>query len=854
MSSVTTAVHPDKETVYYQGSLAQMQTRQFSTINRDNVTFLEIIKNEPRKQSYTDTKEFDAKLSKFPFLSNKFIYKKVIDDARVIPDDIVIKNRMDEYFSPRFYKNVHRLYQNAPLYFDYLFSSEGITEQRHKQYSIYIYTLCLIEYVMKHYTSNDFKLINGHQLYYDWALPKYSEHISYIIKGPLSKSSSIKIDFKKHYASIMNPSNVEGDMTPVLQLASLQNLDARLTQLFTFLSKMNNAYDKLKDEARTYNLIIRSLHARCYNEPTLNDTFVVDLRGSDFGNTTDALHGGAKMDTVVTGIADISSRLSIHKLQELFSNYSRFRIVSLTVDSSLYTIPLDGVNTVNVVFQGIQLATRSVTVIGDNNSDPTVNPTNLTTIGTFTHNPINHTYEFTSLVDTNTYDVTKVRVTDARIYLAINGLPIPAVRLSSQLIPTDMYNVSVRHTKGRATSLPGVVDTVLYICYGLTDMDRVFLKKDHGFMSYGNSIVYIGAHASKLLSRFKNGNLYVYTSKPLDLIYAGAGGNASIFADDTEHIWDGSQKGLIGIEDFPDDPNQRESVFAMMRSDSVINGALPSGTWTEHDMWLSLFSIIVPNDGTYIGSETAPSIVKSGAIEYTHALFLHVSSTGEPKNVRVIDINLLNIETDNLPQFEIATRSNDPVIADIYFKYKSAPGNATINNILVTTSVVKGDIVKCLFVHDDYLVTNGGALYRELYYTDDWKWYPGVCYLPPEDEIPDLFTTDDDFQYIPLNYNHYDTTTHVLSISTFVPLLITQDVARNTVLIDDYVNITGTGDTSIELIDMNNATKFPGIIYHMGSITALKLESEELPSIHYDTSYVCASSFNDVFNMQLEFS
>ena len=854
MSSVTTAVHPDKETVYYQGSLAQMQSRQFSTINRDNVTFLEIIKNEPRKQSYTDTKEFDTKLSKFPFLSNKFIYKKVIDDARVIPDDIVIKNRMDEYFSPRFYKNIHRLYQNAPLYFDYLFSSEGITEQRHKQYSVYIYTLCLIEYIMKHYTSNDFKLINGHQLYYDWALPKYSEHISYIIKGPLSKSSSIKIDFKKHYASIMNPSNVEGDMTSVLQLASLQNLDTRLTQLFTFLSKMNNAYDKLKDEARTYNLIIRSLHAKCYNEPTLNDTFVVDLRGSDFGNTTDALHGGAKMDTVVTGIADISSRLSIHKLQELFSNYSRFRIVSLTVDSSLYNIPLDGVNTVNVVFQGIQLASRSVTVIGDNNSDPTVNPTNLTTIGTFTHNPINHTYEFTSLVDTNTYDMTKVRVTDARIYLAINGSPIPAVRLSSQLIPTNMYNVSVRHTKGRTTSLPGAVDTVLYMYYGLTDIDRVFLKKDHGFMTHGDIIIYVGEQASKLLSSFINGDVYPYTSKPLNLIYAGGGANAGAFADDTEHIWDGTQEGLTDMENFPPDRNQRESVFAMMRSGSAINGTLPSGTWTEHDMWLSLFSIIVPNDGTYIGSTTAPSIIKSGAIEYTHVLFLHVSSTGIPKGMRVVDINLLDIETDDDPQFEIVNRSTDSVIADLYFKYKSAPEDTTFNSIVITTSIIKGDIVKCLFIHDDYKITTGGALYRELYYTDAWNWYPGVCYLPPEDEIPDMFTTDDEFQYIVLTNNGYDPTTRMLSMSTFVPLLITQDVARNTVIIDDYVNIAGTGDTSIELIDVNGATKLPGTIYHMGSITALKLESDELPNIYYDTSYVCASSFNDVFNMQLEFS
>ena len=101
MSSVSTAVGPDKETVYFQGSLTQMQANKFTEIAKDNVTFLQIIQNEPTRQSYTDSKEFNAIISKYSFLSNKFIYKKVIDDARVIPDDIVIKNRMDEYYSTR---------------------------------------------------------------------------------------------------------------------------------------------------------------------------------------------------------------------------------------------------------------------------------------------------------------------------------------------------------------------------------------------------------------------------------------------------------------------------------------------------------------------------------------------------------------------------------------------------------------------------------------------------------------------------------------------------------------------------------------------------------------------------------
>lgn len=439
MSSVTTAVHPDKESVYFQGSLTQMQARQYANINRDNVTFLEIVKSEPRKQSYTDTAEFDSIIGKYPFLSNKFIYKKVIDDARVIPDNLVMKNRMDEYFSPRFYKNLLRLYQNSPLYFDHLFSREGVADQRHKQYSVYIYTLCLIEYIMKHYDSNDFKLIDSYQLYYDWALPKYSEHISYIIKGPLSKSSSIKIDFKKHYATIMNPSNVEGDMTPVLQLASLQNLDSKLTQFFLMVSKMNNAYDKLKDEARTYNLVIRARNTKCYNDPLLNNTFVIDLRGSDFGETDYAVQSTASLNTTVTTSIDLSSRLSLHKLQELFTKYSRFRIVSLNVNRELYNVKLDTLDSVNIFIDGISMSSRTVNVInGPDSIDEALDSFNIP--GAFMLST-NNIVKFDPFIDVTTYNPEKVRVTDARLYLIHNGKPLSAKLFNVTASSSTLYNV-----------------------------------------------------------------------------------------------------------------------------------------------------------------------------------------------------------------------------------------------------------------------------------------------------------------------------------------------------------------------------------------------------------------------------
>ena len=591
MSSVTTAVHPDKDSVYFQGSLTQMQARQNANINRDNVTFLEIVKNEPRKQSYVDTTEFDAIIGKFPFLSNKFIYKKVIDDARVIPDDMVIKNRMDEYFSPRFYKNILRMYQNAPLYFDYLFSREGINEQRHKQYSVYIYTLCLIEYVMKHYDSNDFKLINGYQLFYDWALPKYSEHISYIIKGPLSKSSSIKIDFKKHYATIMNPANVEGDMTQTLQLASLQNLDTKLDAILRFVMEMPNVYVKVPDHARTYNLIVRSRNVKSYNEPTLNNTFVLDLRGCDFGETTEALQRAATLNTVVTSSIDISSRLSIHKLQELFARYSRFRIVSLNVNNELYRLALDSLNGVDVVFRGVEIASRSVTLASETTESTAVQNTHLSCLGEFEENAQKHIYSFKPFVDINTYDPTKVRVTDARIYLSRNGKPLSAITVSGTLNTRNMYNCEFISNK---LPLPNAVAAGFAKTYFYTMNERIEDIEECGVLKLSNALAYLDEGSETNVRAFVNNGTLLFESEPYTG-YLAADGSIDLSSSDTPvdlSEWDGSAVSLGNILKTANGNMAYEgSIVIPCSSNNIYHYEGDNGIWTHRDFIYSVFAI-----------------------------------------------------------------------------------------------------------------------------------------------------------------------------------------------------------------------------------------------------------------------
>lgn len=853
MSSVNTAVHPDKETVYYQGSLAQMQARQFSNINRDNVTFLEIVKAEPRKQSYTDTTEFDERLSKFSFLSNKFIYKKVIDDARVIPDDIVIKNRMDEYFSPRFYKNIQRLYQNAPLYFDYLFSREGIAEQRHKQYSVYIYTLCLIEYIMKHYGSNDFKVIKDNQLYYDWALPKYSEQVSYIIKGPLSKSSSIKIDFKKHYGTIMNPSNVEGDMTQTLQLASLQNLDIKLNSLLRFLENMPNPYDKLADSARTYNLIIRSLNTKCYNEPTLNNTFVIDLRGSDFGETSEALQKTANLNTVVSSSIDISSRLSIHKLQELFNRYSRFRIVSLSVGNELYKMALDSINMVQVVFHGVEVASRSVMLVGDNINNEPMSTQYLTTVGTFSNNPVKRAYEFKSLVDTNTYDSSKVRVTDARIYLSINGTPLNANYISTKLDKQKLYNVTM--TKRSRTSTIGAKNASIVSHYQLNYADEPIQLNPSCYIMIDNLLVYTN-NPRQLIGAFNNNTPYLYESKPLSVYTSVNMMNSATLQD-----WNGHSDTLQDILNEITDPSMwdendklKSSVIIPFSNNAyvAVNGNdIPS----EIDIFYSLLAITRPD----LSELFAPITMADNTLPIPgNYLVMRLTASGE------YDINIINqamfpsnnINGAGLSIVVNATNNKHPKLD---CSFNDSLGIAHTFNIFQTIAV--GDTIKVVGYqtnNPDSLIHYTGVIgsFQQLNGTDVYgypiNWQYDILFTPSFEQLSRIFTPHYQWSIFDMTVDAYTPINRLLSINAHSPILDINNITKGNTVIMDKIELTNYGDTDLVIIDTNTTSMLRSAVTYYGELTIMS--NINMPTIYKEDDYTCGVYQSDLFNMQVEFS
>ena len=857
MASINTAVQPDKESVYYQGSLAQMQARQFTNINRDNITFMEIIKNEPRKQSYIDTTEFDARLSKFTFLSNKFIYKKVIDDARVIPEDIVIKNRMDEYFSPRFYKNIQRLYQNAPAYFDYIFSREGIAEQRHKQYSVYIYTLCLIEYTIKHYNTDDFRLIKGYQLYYDWALPKYSEHVSYIIKGPLSKSSTIKIDFKKHYSTIMNPSNVEGDLTPTLQLASLQNLDSKLTLLSKFLEVQDNSYDKLKDEARTYNLLISALSVKYYNEPTLNDTIVIDLRGSDFGNVGNAINKTPTLDSTITFGTDISSRLSIHKLQELFNDYTRLRVPSFSVDMNLYKAPLDWYTQIQLYIKGVQLSSRSVSL---HDKGKRIDDDGLVIPGSFTVDPSKKTYNFTPTTDVITYDNKKVRVTDARIYLLHNGTPLNAYYTRTELLPENTYNVIYKYTIPPSVAAQ---EATLYSFFKYDPLSGIYPVQENLIDISGNLIY--KENIDNAVRRVLNGQINTYNINPFTLTMVEDGTPVSY----KTHSWDIASEDAFretirkaGINLGADDKLD-SSIFIVLNAEDALEGYaykynadLTGRIWGIEDYYRSIFTVYESVTDSVFKYSSLDTVHGYPGISFTDPIFTIFIYDPISSENRIYTYNYSIY--DDIAYFGLKFNNDRWLDVDGYTddgnRYPYARDEIDIRTTDIITVLTYNDKGYSLENLQAKRIRYTKHLGSESGMTGSWHVGPCLVHLPPLNKVGCLFSNtltpwfDLRLSTVPMDKRLIIAYT----INKGIPMLSLYKYTQPVMMYDGDI-INGDEFKLINITDKHKGYKHTDLqISSWNGITILN--TLYFVELDIRTNYFAEYEYYDPFNLTLEFS
>ena len=482
--SISTALSPDKESVYFQGSLTQVQSRHYSNINRDNLTFLDFIKNYPKKQSYDDLTDFTEEINKHSFLPNSYLFSKVINDARVIPNDKFFKEILDEYSSPRIFENFVNIYNNSPDFFVRLF---GDTTSRglYNEYLLYIYCLCMIQYIMKYHEKEQFKLIKMNEYYYNWALPKYSNHIDFIITGPLLSASKVAINFREHYKTIMNPINIEGDIVSTLQLTSLQNLDTRLNELLSALLARENSFNKLPDEARKYSLNINSLNVVIYNDSTRNNTSVIDLKNSDFGDTQHVFDKEFKFSDKINEKENISSISSLNKLQELFQHYSLISVKSFIVNKNIYIARLDQLSNIALNFDGMNISSRNISVM--NSPVGREKPGCFQITGKFKENDLN-TYIFVPDNEYISYYPDKVRITNALLYLTSNNEPIFSQRMITDINLNNTYNCLINiSSKVDLLDDRSILPATLYE-FSKLDFQNKVVPDDYSFISINNCI------------------------------------------------------------------------------------------------------------------------------------------------------------------------------------------------------------------------------------------------------------------------------------------------------------------------------------------------------------------------------
>lgn len=424
----------NKESIYYQGSLTEIQSRQIQEINADE-TFFSAHKSKPKTQSYYDTSEFDSIMERFPFFTNKILYRKIIEDSRVLPYDHMFANRIDQEYTTTMYENFLNIYKNSPMFFDKLFGEEGKKSRLYVRYQLYIYLLQMLDYIITHYDSEEFKgLFRDHELYHNWALNKYSPQIKYLLIGPLSKSSAIRLDFQKHYNHLMSSSNVEGDLTQNLQLETLHNLDVKTYDINANLLRRANVFEKTPDYAKSYTIILHSknIDSKYLDE---NKNLIFDLNTVDFGDTTnDNLPATLENMTEIRTSGVVTSRLAIKKLQEIFNQYSRFKVFKLLIYKKMFRTDLTTLKNVCLNFEGIQLSERNVYVNED--------VARLRVYGSCKSFD-DYFYEFTPNNEFLCYRPQRAQVKNCYIYLTNGNSAISAYEPSFSVPYINVYNYPI---------------------------------------------------------------------------------------------------------------------------------------------------------------------------------------------------------------------------------------------------------------------------------------------------------------------------------------------------------------------------------------------------------------------------
>ena len=282
-------------------------------------------------------------------LEFQVLFRKFIDDARVLPFDEIFMNDIEKIFKDKYKKHLNNIYKNAPSYYSKITESNEIFEI----YTLWFLCILIIDY------SNEESLKN-YRIKNDlmkWILPRRDPNIKFFIIGPL-QNQVIRNDFITHYRNIMNAQNSISDITSYQQLSSLQTLNIALDEFKIDFKNNPNVYNKVPNQIKAFTININS---KDIDFDIINDMTTMNCSNLDIGDVSDTNIKAKYNELILNDSLKVqNSKIPLKKFETLLNRYDRFKLTKFEIDNKAFDTKLDTFENCYIVFDGIYVNERTI--------------------------------------------------------------------------------------------------------------------------------------------------------------------------------------------------------------------------------------------------------------------------------------------------------------------------------------------------------------------------------------------------------------------------------------------------------------------------------------------------------------
>lgn len=351
--------------------------------------------------------DFTAKFPMMKFVEHDLLAEQIVVDARTLPSIPAVNAIVSEYFEQHLKINLVNIYINAPAFFEKHFISDPLGfELYQKYYYLISFIKCMSEKLTDSVFQTTYKLTEINS----WIASRRDPNIDYILVGP-TENTVFDINFEEHYNALISSSTSMADIVRYQQLTTSQTTSNDVLNILSFLQTNPNTYYKNPDEAKKYTLNIDSSRDVIIDVDKDNN-LLFDCGYVNFGDTTEqnlAAHIN-DIDTVQPPSGAMDSRIATKKIERIFQQYSRVKILECVVSPDAFITSLDIFPKVFIVFQGVLCSERNIYNTIENNY--------FKIGGSFVRTA--RGYEFKQDVDAITYKSSRTRVSAFKIYISVD--------------------------------------------------------------------------------------------------------------------------------------------------------------------------------------------------------------------------------------------------------------------------------------------------------------------------------------------------------------------------------------------------------------------------------------------------